>query len=60
LQKRQGVPPNFKTPHVGNIENAAVLARRQVFGQDAGCKIERHFPAAELDHLPAQPDVLLV
>ena len=50
LQERHGAgAANDETPHVRDVEQAGVLARRQVLLDDAGV-LDRHVPAGEVDH----------
>ena len=51
LQKPDHVRPfDVDTAHVGHVENGAVAAAVEMFGDDAVRVLDGHIPAAEVDH----------
>jgi hypothetical protein len=49
-----------ETTHVGYVEDPGPLPRREMFFHNAGSILERHMPAAEIDHRRAKGDVLFM
>ena len=51
---------DLELSHVGDVEQAGVIADGPVFGEDAGGVLDRHLEARKGDELRAEPPVLLV
>ena len=51
---------NSKAPHVRNIKKARLFAGDQMFTNNAGCIMQRHFPAGKFHHVRAQLDMAIV
>ena len=49
-----------QTSHVGHVEDTALAAGGQMFGDNTGRVLDRHFPAAEINHLSACGQVCIV
>jgi hypothetical protein len=61
LQEGQGArAAQREAPHVRHVDEPCAAARREVLGDDAGGVLDRHLPAAEVDHLRAKRDVAIV
>ncbi len=61
LQEGQGPrPAHGEAAHVRDVEETGVPARLQVLPDDARGVLDGHLPAAEVDHVGARLDVLLV
>ena len=61
LQKFKGIfAAHGKTAHMRNIKKPRVPARDQVFFNDAGFVMQRHFPAGKFYHVSAQLDVAII
>ena len=56
---RGGRPAHEEFPHVGNVENPALLAHDAVFLQNARV-LHRHFPTGEVDHAATGGHVLVI
>ena len=55
LQERHGAgAAEDEAPHVGDVEESGAAARGQVLGDDARGVLDRHVPAAEVDHAGAE------
>ena len=61
LQKRDHVPAfDVDAAHMGNVEDAAVPAAVEMLGYDAVGVLDRHIPAAEVDHDRAGVEMCLI
>ena len=49
-----------ESPHVGDVEDPGPFPRREMFFHNSGSVLERHMPAAEIDHRRAEGDMLVV